>query len=89
MADNLCHEVTTVDEDTGYGGILACWLLDGHEGAHWDMADKISWQITLDRPLTPSADLPACRDEDPAHHAALAACYPDPPDYQHPEDDDE
>ena len=37
--------------------------------------------------LTPSADLPACRDEDPAHAAALAAAYPDPPEYQHPEDD--
>ena len=40
-------------------------------------------------PLTPSADVPACRDEDPAHPAALAACYPDPPDYQHPADADE
>ena len=33
--------------------------------------------------LTPSADVPACRDEDPAHAAALAACYPDPHDYDH------
>lgn len=31
--------------------------------------------------LTPSADVPACRDEDPAWAASLAACY-DPPDYQ-------
>ena len=36
--------------------------------------------------LTPSADMPACRDEDPARAATLAVCYP--PDYQHPEDDD-
>ena len=38
-------------------------------------------------PLTPSADVAACRDEDPAWSASLAACYPDPPEYQHPEDD--
>ena len=43
-----------------------------------------TWGIHV-RALTPSADLPACRDEDPAHAATLAACYP--PDYQHPEDD--
>ena len=39
------------------------------------------------RPLTPSADLSACRDEDPAHAATLAAAYPDPAEYPHPEDD--
>ena len=31
-------------------------------------------------PLTPSADVPACRDEDPAWSASLAACYPEPED---------
>ena len=41
------------------------------------------------RPLTPSADVPACRDEDPAWSASLAAAYPDPPEYAHPEDDHE
>lgn len=27
--------------------------------------------------LTPSADIPACRDEDPAQAAVLEACYPE------------
>lgn len=36
--------------------------------------------------LSPSADVPACRDEDPAQPATLAACYPDPPEYAHPEE---
>ena len=35
------------------------------------------WTATGLQALTPSADLPACRDE---------AAHPDPPEYQHPEE---
>ena len=51
-------------------------------------AEDAFWGEPTAAMLTPSADLPACRDEDPAHPAALTASYPDPPDYQHPEADD-
>ena len=52
---------------------------------HASTADSVFCGLVL----TPSADVPACRDDDPAHAAALAASYPDPPEYQHPEDDHE
>ena len=50
----------------------------------WCQNNPGCWLIRYS--LTPSADLPACRDEDPAHAATRAACYPDSPEYQHPED---
>lgn len=58
-----------------------------HDAAHCKHWYGKTWCIrhAQTAPLPPSADVPACRDEDPAWAASLAACYPDPPEYQHPE----
>lgn len=90
MAD--CAEMTMHGEDQV---LLICSLPEDHEGPHWDNVDRLSWRVVTSQAipritqayLTPSADLPACRDEDPAHAATLNACYPDPPEYQHPDGD--
>ena len=74
-----------------YRGRVDSWwgYCADHLYGNWIEDDQVmGWRMIADEPaLTPSADVPACRDEDPAHAAALAACYP--PEYQHPEDDHE
>ena len=70
--------------------MLCCNLPADHAGPHWDEIDRVTWRIAISRAiprvteayLTPSADAPACRDEDPAWSASLAACYPDSSEHE-------
>ena len=68
-------------------GFVYCVLDKGHEGPHWDNVDHVVWQVVTSKAiprvtqalLTPSADLPACRDEDPAHAATSPPATPTRP----------
>lgn len=46
MADEECHEVVNIGTDVQPpDGLLLCTLPIGHDGAHYDGVDNVTWKV--------------------------------------------
>ena len=84
MADICSAAAKLAPADPALIKFVTCVLPEGHDGPHYDRIEGVVWRVPTSRAiprvtqayLTPSADVPACRDEDPAHAAASPPATP-------------